>query len=342
MPRPVRNPPNPWSTTEVEWLEEPPSARLHLYEEEARSILSENESPDLPFRFSVNPYRGCIHACAYCYARPTHQYLGFGAGTDFDRKIVVKTNAPDLLRQAFQKPSWRGDGIMFSGNTDCYQPVEASYGLTRQCLSVCLEFQNPVSIITKSRLVARDIALLVELSRKARAQVYLSIPFARDEDGQKMEPWASKPSLRFDAMRALSDAGISVGIAIAPVIPGLNDSCVAELLARAKDAGAKSAFLQPLRLSAEVLPVFEERLLEAYPDRANKVRNGVLELRKGKMNNSAFGARFEGEGQRWRVVEAMFNAQCQRLGLNQGQQDQANEPSTFRRPKRQLSLFEES
>ncbi|MDI1445754.1 PA0069 family radical SAM protein [Polyangium sp. 6x1] len=340
MPRPVQNPPNPWAKTEVEWLDEPPNATLQVFEEQARSILSENESPDLPFRFSLNPYRGCIHACAYCYARPSHQYLGFGAGTDFDRKIVVKMNAPRLLREAFEKPSWRGDGIVLSGNTDCYQALEASYELTRQCLEVCLAFQNPVSIITKSRLVARDADLLSELSRRARAHVFLSIPFARDEDGRKIEPWASKTSLRFGAMRALADAGVPVGIAVAPVIPGLNDADIAELLERAREAGAEAAFLQPLRLSAEVLPVFEERLAEAYPLRAQKVRNAIQEMRGGKMNESAFGARFSGLGPRWAMIERMFEAHCARLGLNR-QRLTREEPTTFQRPKRQLSLFDD-
>jgi len=339
MVRPVANPPNPWDRHRIEWLDEPPNATLQVFEEQARSILSENESPDLPFRFSLNPYRGCIHACAYCYARPSHQYLGFGAGTDFDRKIVVKTNAPRLLREAFLRPSWRGDGIVLSGNTDCYQALEASYELTRGCLSVCLEFQNPVSIITKSRLVARDAALLGEIARRARAAVFLSIPFARDEDARKIEPFASKSSLRFEAMKALAEEGVPVGIAIAPVIPGLNDPDIPELLERAREAGATSAFLQPLRLAAEVLPVFEERLAEAYPLRAQKVRNAVMEMRGGKMNESAFGARFSGSGPRWAMIEKVFETHCSRLGLNQERLDGAA-ASTFRRPERQLSLFE--
>jgi DNA repair photolyase len=339
VPRPVKNPPNPWAKTEVEWLDEPPNATLQVFEEEARSILSENESPDLPFRYSLNPYRGCLHACAYCYARPSHQYLGFGAGTDFDRKIVVKTNAPDLLREAFERPGWRGDGVVLSGNTDCYQGLEASYELTRRCLAVCLDFQNPVSIITKSRLVARDAALLGEIARRARAFVFLSIPFARDEDAQKIEPWASKPSLRFEAMRLLAEAGVPVGLGIAPVIPGLNDSDIAELLERGKEAGARVAFMQPLRLSAEVLPVFEERLAEAYPDRAQKVRNAILEMRGGKMNDSQFGSRFAGKGPRWAMIERVFETHCKRLGLSE-ERLTTEGASTFRRPKRQLSLFE--
>lgn len=339
MPRPVANPPNPWSSTHVEWLEPPPNAVLQVFEERARSILSENDSPDLPFRYSVNPYRGCIHACAYCYARPSHQYLGFGAGTDFDRKIVVKTNAPELLREAFLRPSWEGENIVFSGNTDCYQPLEANYEITRRCLEVCLEFQNPISIITKSRLVARDAPLLADLSRRARAMVFLSIPFARDEDALNVEPWAAKTSLRFSAMRILADAGISVGIAIAPIIPGLNDSDVPELLERAKEAGASFAFCQPLRLAAEVLPVFEERLQAAYPLRVNKVNHAILEMRGGKMNESAFGSRFSGQGPRWLMIERLFEAHCARLGLGR-ERIATDAPSTFRRPKKQLSLFE--
>lgn len=338
MPRPVNNPPNPWSSTQVEWLEEPPNAVLQVFEEEARSVLSENDSPDLPFRYSVNPYRGCIHACTYCYARPSHQYLGFGAGTDFDRKIVVKTNTPELLRQAFLRPSWQGENIVFSGNTDCYQPLEANYELTRRCLEVCLEFQNPISIITKSRLVARDAALLAQLTRKARAMVFLSVPFARDEDARKIEPWAAITSLRFAAMKVLAEAGVPVGIAIAPIIPGLNDSDIPELLERAHEAGAKVAFCQPLRLSAEVLPVFEERLQEAYPLRFNKVKNAVLELRGGKMNESAFGARFSGLGPRWAMIEKVFEMHCARLGLDK-ERITSDGPSTFHRPKKQLSLF---
>jgi DNA repair photolyase len=338
MPRPVQNPPNPWASTQVEWLEQPPNATLQIFEERAKSILSENDSPDLPFRFSLNPYRGCLHACAYCYARPSHQYLGFGAGTDFDRKIVVKTNASELLREAFLRPSWKGENIVFSGNTDCYQALEANYEITRKCIEVCLEFQNPISIITKSRLVARDAVLLAELSRRAQVMVFLSIPFARDEDALKIEPWAAKTSLRFSAMRILSDAGIPVGIAIAPIIPGLNDSDVPELLERAKEAGAGVAFTQPLRLAAEVLPVFEERLQEAYPLRVNKVKNAVLELRGGKMNESAFGARFSGQGPRWAMIEKLFDAHCARLGLNR-ERISSDVPSTFRRPNKQLSLF---
>jgi DNA repair photolyase len=341
MQRPIDNPPNPWSSTHVEWLEDPPSAALSVYEEEARSVLSENESPDIPFRYSLNPYRGCLHACAYCYARPSHQYLGFGAGTDFDRKIVVKKNAPEVLRRELMRPSWAGETICFSGNTDCYQPLEASYALTRRCLEVCLEFRNPVTIITKSALVRRDVALLADLARHARASVNLSIAFARDETARKMEPFASRVSNRFEVLRRLSDAGIRTGILVAPIIPGLNETDIPELLQRARDAGAARASMTMLRLPAEVLPVFDARLEEAFPERAQKVRNAVLEMRGGKMNVSAFGERFEGKGARWSAIQQLFDLHCKRLGLNcEDRLPEVLQANTFRRPTRQGSLFE--
>jgi len=340
MPRPIDNPPNPWSSTHVEWLEEAPSAALTIYEEEARTVLSHNDSPDLPFRWSLNPYRGCLHACAYCYARPSHQYLGFGAGTDFDRKIVVKKNAPEALRRELERRSWVGEAIMFSGNTDCYQPLEASYTLTRRCLEVCLDFQNPVSLVTKSALLRRDVDLLAALTRRARASVMMSIAFARDDASRKMEPYASRPSHRFDVMRLLADAGVPVGILVAPIIPGLNDSDIPELLERARDAGASRAGMTLLRLPAEVLPVFDARLEEEFPERAQKVRNAVLEMRGGKMNEAAFGARFAGKGPRWGAIEQLFDVQARRLGLNAAERLPAvSGETTFRRPTAQGELF---
>jgi DNA repair photolyase len=341
MPRPVDNPPNPWSSTHVEWLEAPPNATLSVYEEEARSVISENDSPDLPFRVSVNPYRGCLHACAYCYARPSHQYLGFGAGSDFDRKIVVKKNAPEVLRRELERPSWVGETLMFSGNTDCYQPLEASYALTRRCLEVCLDFRNPVSLVTKSALVRRDVDLLAALARQARATVSFSVAFARDETARKIEPYASRPSNRFEVMKRLADAGVPTGVLVAPIIPGLNDSDIPELLERARDAGASWAGITLLRLPAEVLPVFDARLEEAFPDRAQKVRNAILEMRGGKMNESAFGARFAGKGARWQAIERMFEVHARRLGIEVHARPMVAEgATTFRRPTAQGSLFD--
>lgn len=313
--RHVSNPPNPWLSTHVEWLEEPPVAELEVFEEDAKSVLAENDSPDLGFRWSVNPYRGCFHACAYCYARPSHQYLGFGAGTDFDRKIVVKVNAPEVLERELSKRSWKREMIMFSGNTDCYQPLEASYELTRRCLEVCLAHRNPIGMITKGALVRRDVELIAELARRTNVLVSITIPFAREEICRKLEPGASSPSKRFETLRALSDAGIPTGIAIAPLIPGLNESDIPELLERAKEAGARTAFMTLLRLSAEVLPVFRERLNESMPERARKIESAIRDMRGGKMNDSAFGRRMSGSGPRWETVAHLFEIHCRRLGL---------------------------
>src|SRR5271168_328348 len=178
MLRPIDNPPNPWAHAEVQYLDgEAPAARIQVFEDQSRTILSSNDSPDIFFDWSVNPYRGCFHACAYCYARPSHEYLSFGAGTDFERKIVVKRRAPELLREAFDRPAWAGELVAFSGVTDCYQPLEAHYRLTRQCLQVCVEYRNPASIITKAPLVERDIDIIQELGRVARVGVMVSVPF---------------------------------------------------------------------------------------------------------------------------------------------------------------------
>lgn len=342
MVRPVDNPPNPWNTTEVEYLEEAPPAKLELFEETARSIVVGNESPDIPFRWSVNPYRGCIHGCAYCYARPSHQYLGFGAGTDFDRKIVVKTNAPELLRATFDRRSWKGELLCFSGNTDCYQPIESSYALTRRCLEVCLAYRNPVAIITKSALVQRDVALLAEMARVTSVGVFVSCSFADEAQARAIEPWASSVARRMAALRALSEAGVPCGVAVAPVIPGLNDDQVARVLTMAREAGARRAFMQMLRLPAEVGPVFEARLAEAFPDRARRVEHAIVELRGGKKTESRFGERMRGQGPRWDAVRALFDAQCRRLGMNEREAAEGVEAaSSFRRPTRQGSLFGE-
>jgi DNA repair photolyase len=335
--RPVSNPPNPWESTHAEWIGEPPEARLEVFEEEARSIVAENESPDVHMRFSVNPYRGCFHACSYCFARSSHEYLGFGAGTDFDRKIVVKTNAPQKLREHFERPSWKGDWIAFSGNTDCYQPLEASYRLTRGLLEVCRDYRNPFGIITKSALVRRDTDLLAQMSRDMDVSVCLSICFSDDSMSRAIEPNTSPPSQRFETLRILSEAGVRTAIGLAPVIPGLNDSQIAEILERGRAAGATSAFLLPIRLSGRTLDVFRERLAQAYPARAAKVWSAIEQIRGGKWNETRFGARMRGLGPRWDAISALFRTQCRRLGLNET--DEPDRPSTFRRPTSQPSLF---
>lgn len=341
----VSNPPNPWAATEVEWLGEPPPAELEIYEEEAKRALAENDSPDVGFRWSLNPYRGCFHACSYCYARSSHQYLGFGAGTDFDRRIVVKTNIAERLREEFHRSSWKGEVIAFSGNTDCYQPLEASYRLTRRCLEVCRDYRNPVGIITKGALIRRDVDLLAAMARETSVSVSVSIPFADDDTGRAVEPGASLPSQRFETLKLLSAAGLDTTIAIAPVIPGLTDGDVVPLLRRARAAGARGAFLVMLRLSGQTLPVFEERIARAFPDRSRRIWNAITEARGGRKNETGWHDRMVGRGERWKAIKGLFDVECRRLGLNADHDDdddeEAPEVSTFRRPSAQGELFGE-
>ena len=338
--RRVDNPKNRFERTQLEWVDEAPHAALQVHEERPKSILSENDSPDIGFRYSLNPYRGCFHACAYCYARPSHQYWGFGAGTDFERQIIVKVTAPELLRERFERRDWRGELILFSGNTDCYQPLEAAHRLTRQCLEVCAEYRNPVSIITKNALVARDLDVLSRLQREAQVRVYISLPFADAAHARALEPGASPPAKRFAALAALSSAGIETGIAIAPVIVGLNDGQIGEQLQQAHEAGARHAFLTALRLPAEVKQVFESRLRETLPGYASKVLSGIHQIRRGKLNESAFGERMVGHGPRWQVVEDLFELRCKQLGIQTSRTGMdMRVADTFRRPRGQLSLF---
>jgi DNA repair photolyase len=328
--RAVTNPPNPFESQHRDLLEPAPPVRLELYEDATREILSRNDSPDLPFRWSLNPYRGCFHACAYCYARPTHEYWGFGAGTDFESKIIVKRDASSLLRRLFEKPSWKGELIVFSGNTDCYQPMEASLEITRSCLEVCAEYRNPVGIITKGILVLRDLDLLTRLRQEAWVRVYFSIPFADDGVARALEPHAPSSRKRFEAMALLSEAGIPTGISISPIIPGLNDQDIPELLDRAKQAGAGEAMATLLRLSGPVEDVFLDRIGTAFPDRAAKIAHRIQEVRGGAMTNSAFFSRHHGSGPYWRIIEQLFDVARRKAGFSM--LDDAAVPCTFRRP----------
>jgi DNA repair photolyase len=320
MPRPISNPPNPWDSEHIEWLGEPPAARLEVYEEQAKSLITKNDSPDVPFDHGVNPYRGCQHGCAYCYARTTHEFLGLGAGTDFETRIVVKRNAPELLRQELSRRRLRGEGLAFSGATDCYQPLEASYELTRQCLEVCLEFRTPVGIITRGNLVRRDAELLARLHQRAGVSVYISLPTMDARHCRALEPLAPAPEARLETMRVLQDAGVPVGVAIAPVIPGLNEHSIPEILERAAEAGAGRAFMILLRLTRGVAPVFHQRMTEALPERASRVAKALEELRADQQESSSgFHARMRGSGERWRLVEQLFEGSCRRLGLIHGE-----------------------
>jgi DNA repair photolyase len=274
-----------------------------------------------------------------CYARPSHEYLGFGAGTDFERKIMVKRRAPELLREAFEKRSWRGELVLFSGNTDCYQPLERKLELTRRCLEVCLEYKNPVHIITKGTLVERDLDLLVALTRDSAAGLTLSIPFMDEKVARAMEPYAPTPARRFETLRRASEAGIDVSINVAPLIPGLNDRDVVPLLEAAKAAGASSVGTSMLRLPGPVAEVFAERLRRDFPLAAEKVLTRVREMRGGKLNDPRFGSRQTGEGRYARTVLDLFEVTARRLGLER--RPAAPRASTFRRPARgQLRLFD--
>ena len=334
----VSNPPNPFESQYREFLEPPPSVKVQIYEDDTRSILSHNDSPDLAFRWSVNPYRGCFHACAYCYARPSHEYLGFGAGTDFESKLVVKRNAAALLREVFLKPSWTGELVVFSGVTDCYQPVEASLGLTRACLEVCAEFRNPVAIITKGALVLRDLDLLRRLHEEAAIRVLLSIPFAHDPMARKVEPQAPSITKRLATLETIAEAGIPTGVSIAPVIPGLNDDHMLEILQKARAAGARTAFYSLLRLPGSVEPVFLERIAAAFPDRLKKITHRLREVRGGLLNSSQFFDRHRGKGAYGELLDQLFLTAKRKAGFPEEQDPLL--PPTFRRPQpEQIGLF---
>ncbi len=314
--REAENPDNRFESLSVEWEEgvERPQ-EMRIYRETAKSILSRNDSPDIPFTYSVNPYRGCAHACAYCYARPYHEYLGWSAGTDFDTRIVAKINAPELLDNELSKPSWSFDPLAFSGVTDCYQPAERALNITGRCLKVCLKHENAVGVITKSALILRDLDTLAEFAKGPGANVVLSIPFGDSKEARFIEPFASTPDARFRALEKLAAAGVRTGISISPVIPGWNDSDIPQLLKRAAECGASFAFYGILRLPGAVEEVFLSRLRAAFPDRAHKVEHHIRETRGGEMNRSEFGSRFRGQGQMAELISDLFRVHMKKNGL---------------------------
>jgi DNA repair photolyase len=269
-----------------------------------------------------------------CYARPTHEYLGLGAGTDFDRKITVKPHAPELLREAFEKPSWKGELIAFSGVTDCYQPLEASYRLTRGCLEVCAEYGNPVAIITKSPLIERDVDVLQCLAQKASVSISISIPLWDRDHARALEPQVATPQRRAGIIRRLAEAGLDVGVNVAPMIPGLGDADIPRILEAAASAGARWAGFVFLRLPGSVAAVFEQRVREALPLRAERILARVREARGGKLYDSRFGVRGRGQGTYAETVRELFETTARRLGLATGSFGTGDRPDTFRRPAR--------
>ncbi len=282
----------------------------------SRSILAENHSPDIPFRYSVNPYRGCAHGCSYCYARPTHEYLGLSAGLDFETRIFVKHDAPALLREFLERPKWRPEPINFSGVTDCYQPAEREFRLTRQCLEVALEFRQPVTIVTKNALIVRDLDLLSAMGEQRLVSVFVSVTTLDAELARAMEPRTSIPSARLRAISMLARAGVPVGAMTAPVIPGLNDSELPALLKAASEAGARTASYVMLRLPLTVEPVFLEWLERTQPLRRDRVESRIRQTRDGQLSQSQFGQRMRGTGEIAEQIRSVFRLFARKYDLD--------------------------
>ena len=338
------NPPNRFETISLdpdpEWDDSEGPGRATIFlKDTSRSIVAYNESPDVGFDASVNPYRGCEHGCIYCYARPTHEYLGFSAGLDFETKILVKEDAPELLRREFSSPSWKPQVVALSGVTDSYQPVERRLELTRRCLEVFLEFRNPVVIITKNHLVTRDADLLSELARFDAAAVFLSVTTLDDSLRRNLEPRASHPNRRLAAIEALARTGVPTGVLVAPVIPGLTDHELPSIIEASAKAGARFAGYVPLRLPHAVGQLFEQWLQRHAPEKKKKVLNRIRALRGGELNDPRFGSRMKGEGIFAEQIAAMFSLACKKAGML-GRSPRLSTAS-FRRPSSggQIPLF---
>jgi len=318
-------PANPYLSTRVEgdWehvaddeeyfelLGRPPTEYLP---DNSQSIVAENDSPDIGFRYSINPYRGCSHGCSYCYARPGHEYLGMSAGLDFETKVMVKHRAAELFREFLAKASWKPETIAFSGVTDCYQPAEREFKITRGCVAVAAECNQPIGIITKNALVCRDIDLFQQLAKHNAIRVSLSITTLDAKLARVMEPRTSSPEARLRAIRTLSEAGIPVNVMTAPMIPGLNDSELPALLTAAREAGAQWAGYVLLKLPTTVKPVFLDWLERNYPDKSERVQSLIRSTRDGKLSDSQFGRRQVGTGSIAELISSTFEMWCKKLG----------------------------
>jgi len=339
----AENPPNRFEKVHLErdedWNpEEDPLPRTQFLKDSSKTIIAYNDSPDIGFETSINPYRGCEHGCIYCYARPFHEYLGFSAGIDFETKIMVKENAPQLLREELASPKWKPQVIAISGVTDCYQPIERKLKITRGCLEVLAEFRNPVGIVTKNSLVTRDIDLLSELAKHDAAQVFISVTTLDTELRKIMEPRTSPPAARLEAVRRLSEAGVRVGILMAPIIPGLTDHEIPAVLDAAAKAGAKSAGHVTLRLPHAVAPLFEKWLETHFPDRKEKVLNRLRAMRGGKLYDSKFGQRMRGEGIFADQIDQLFDVARRKVGIA-GRGGELSAAAVRRPGGAQLQLF---
>jgi DNA repair photolyase len=301
---------------DAEFLAEANQPTVEFLTDASQSIVAENHSPDVPFRYSVNPYRGCAHGCSYCYARPGHEYLGLNAGLDFETKILVKHDAPALLREFLGRPSWQPEPITFSGVTDCYQPAERHFRLTRGCLEVAWEARQPIGIITKNALVCRDLDILQPMAAARLVHVNLSVTTLDAQLARTMEPRTSSPAGRLRAVRAMADAGVPVRVMVAPVIPGLNDSEIPSILAAAAEAGAQGAGFVMLRLPLTVKPVFLEWLERTHPDARERIEKAIRSVRDGALNSPEFGNRMRGSGLRAEQIEKVFRTFAKKYGLD--------------------------
>lgn len=312
-----------------------------LYRDTTKRIIAKNDSPDVGFTYSINPYRGCEHGCIYCYARPTHEYFGLSAGLDFETKIFVKTDAAALLRKELAAPKWQGELIAISGVTDCYQPAERKLRITRSCLEVLLEFRNPTALITKNHLITRDVDLLAEMAHYDGVGVSISITSLRNEIQRVMEPRTSVPAKRLEAVEILAKAGVPVTVMVAPVVPGLTDHEIPQIVEAAANAGARCAGYITLRLPFAVKELFERWLERHFPERKDKVLNRVRDLRDGKLYDPTFGVRMRGAGVFADQIEGLFDASVRKYGLNQKPSKLKSNSSSFRKPPKngQLGLF---
>lgn len=318
---------------------EKPNPKTKLFSDHTKEIISYNNSPDIPFNAGLNIYRGCEHGCIYCYARPFHEYLGFSSGLDFESKIMVKYNAPELLRKTFNGTKWNPQVIAMSGVTDCYQPIEKKLKLTRSCLEVMAEFRNPVNIITKNYLVTRDIDYLKKLNEYNCVRITISITSMQNKIIEVMEPRTSRPYKRLKAIEELAKSGIPVAVNVAPIIPGLTDHECTEILNSAANAGATMASYIIVRLPFNVKVLFEDWLDQNFPERKDKVLNKIKEMRGGGLNSAEFGKRMKGDGVFANQIRNLFQIQCKRLHLNE--ENRVLTTEFFRRTNgEQLPLFD--
>jgi DNA repair photolyase len=330
-----------WQSGTVTDEDEPPPLKTQVTEEHAKSILTRNQSPDVPFEISMNPYRGCEHGCVYCFARPTHSYLNLSPGLDFETRIFAKVNAPDLLRAELSRPAYRCSPIALGVATDAYQPIERKYRITRQLLEICNEFNQPVGLITKSAQIEQDIDILAAMAERGLMHVTLSVTTLDHNTSRFMEPRTSAPARRIEAVRRLAAAGIPVNVNVAPVVPFLTDHELERILEAAAEAGAVGAAYIVLRLPWEVQDIFSDWLHARFPLKAAHVLSRVAALRGGKANDPRFGSRMTGEGVYADLLRQRFDSACRRLGLNdKGRQRMRTlDTSQFRVPSGQATLF---